>query len=44
MALLKITALYGLFEASGLRMCHFLGGAWETADTTLGAHKKEAWE
>lgn len=37
MVLLKITALYGLSEASGLRMCHFLGGAWETVDATLVA-------
>lgn len=44
MALLKITALYGLSEASGLRMCHFLGGAWETVDATLVAQKKEPWE
>lgn len=39
-ALLIITALYCLSEASGLRMCHFLGGAWESVDTTLVAQNK----
>lgn len=39
-ALLIITALCWRSEASGLRMCHFLGGAWETVDTTLAAQNK----
>lgn len=39
-ALLIITASYCLSEASGLRMCHFLGGAWESVDTMLVAQNK----
>lgn len=39
-ALLIITASCCLSEASGLRMCHFLGGAWESVDTTLVAQNK----
>lgn len=38
--LLKITVPRWLCGASGLRMCHFSGGAWETVDTTLATQKK----
>lgn len=39
-ALLIIAALCWLPKASGLSMCHFLGGAWESVDATLAAQNQ----